>query len=82
MPLNDPKVKRNSPLLTSEIFDSTPPDFVPVDMDAYSPTRMDYFAARALQGLLVGRSEKDRRVCAKQAVILAQELVGLLEDTS
>ncbi len=67
---------------TSEIFDNKPKEFVPLDMDIYSPTRLDYFAARALQGLVTGRSEKDRRVCAKQAVSLAKELVELLGGES
>jgi len=49
-------------------------------MDMYNPTRLDYFAARALQGLVTGRSEKDRRVAAKDAVALAKELVELLGD--
>ncbi len=50
--------------------------------DIYYPTRLDYFAARALQGLVTGRAEKDRRVAAKQAVALAKELVELLDQTS
>ncbi len=65
-------------LVTSQIFSKQPPEFIPVEMDVYSPTRLDYFAARALQGLLVGRSPKDRRVCAKEAKDLANELVELL----
>ncbi len=70
------------PVVTSEIFDNTPKEFIPLEMNIYSPTRLDYFAARALQGLVTGRSEKDRRVCAKQAVDLAKELVGLLDQAS
>lgn len=66
------------PPTTSEIFSTKPPEYVPVVMDIYSPTRLDYFAARALQGLVTGRSEKDRRVAAKNAVSLAKELVELL----
>ena len=64
---------------TSDIFSTKPPEYVPIEMDIYSPTRLDYFAARALQGLVTGRSEKDRRVSAKQAVALAKELVVLLD---
>ncbi len=65
---------------TSEIFNAPQPEFVPIEMDLYSPTRLDYFAARALQGLVAGRSEKDRRQSAKQAVALAKELVELLNE--
>ena len=66
----------------SSVFDAQiPTDFIPQEMDVYSPTRLDYFAARALQGLLVGRSPKDRGVMAKEAVSLANELVELLDQT-
>ncbi len=76
----DDLVLREKPT-TSEIFTQPPPEFIPVEMDVYSPTRLDYFAARALQGLVTGRSLKDRRVCAKEAVTLANELVELLDQT-
>jgi len=65
----------------SDIFSAPPVEFVPVEMDVYSPTRLDYFAARALQGLVTGRSERDRRASTKQAVALAKELVELLDQT-
>ncbi len=69
--------------VSSSIFDApVPDDFVPVNMDVYAPTRLDYFASRALQGLVTGRSEKDRRVAAKHAVSLAKELVELLDKAS
>lgn len=69
--------------VSSAIFDTPiPTDFIPVEMDVYSPTRLDYFASRALQGLVTGRSEKDRRVAAKQAVVLAKQLVELLDKAS
>ena len=64
-------------LLQQSAFAREPLHFVE---DIYYPTRMDYFAARALQGLLVGRSEKDRRACAKQAVILAQEIIERVDS--
>jgi len=67
---------------TSEIFDNKPKAFVPLDMDIYSPSRLDYFAARAFQGLITGRSEKERRLAPKQAVSLAKELVELLDKAS
>jgi hypothetical protein len=65
---------------TSAIFNAPQPDFVPVDMDIYQPTRLDYFATRALQGLLVGRSEKGRRLCAKEALSIAQELIERVDS--
>jgi hypothetical protein len=40
----------------------------------YCPTRLEYFAARALQGLVTGRSEKDRRSSVRDAIKLATEL--------
>ena len=64
---------------SSEIFNQPPPDFIPVALDVYTPTRLDYFAAFALQGLLIGRSEKDRRVSSKQAVSFAKEIIELLD---
>ena len=68
------------PTTTSAIFNAPQPEFVPLDMDMYNPTRLDYFAARALQGLVTGRSEKDRRKAATQAVALAKEIVELLNE--
>ena len=41
---------------------------------SYSPNRLEYFAGQALQGLVVGRSEKDIRKVARIAVELAREL--------
>jgi len=79
---NDQNVRKptTSADITSEIFDGgRPVNFVPLDMNVYSPTRLDYFAARALQGLIAGRSEKDIRKTPKQAVALAKELVELLD---
>lgn len=66
--------------VTSSIFNAPVPEFIPIEMDVYAPTRLDYFAARALQGLVTGRSEKDRRQAAKHAVALAQELVELIDS--
>lgn len=68
-------------VVSSAIFDTPVPDvFVPVEMDIYSPTRLDYFAARILQGLVAGRSEKDIRKTPKWAVFLAKELVETLDS--
>lgn len=60
--------------VTSEIFDSPHPEFVPIDMDTYYPTRIDYFAARALQGLIAGRSLKNMDGYVKEAARLAHSL--------
>jgi len=49
--------------------------------DIYYPTRLDYIAARALPGVVTGRSEKDRRRAPKQAVELAKELIEELDKT-
>ena len=65
---------------TSAIFNAPQPEFIPVEMDVYSPTRLDYFATRALQGLLVGQSEKERRSCAKQALAIAEELIDRVDS--
>ena len=72
-------MSKENKAVSSAIFNAPVPEFMPVEMDLYTPTRLDYFAARALQGLVTGRSEKDRRVCAKQAVALAKELVEVLD---
>ncbi len=67
----------------SSIFDTPQPtEFIPLEMDVYSPTRLDYFAARALQGLVIGRSEKYCRVAPRDAVTLAKELVELLDKAT
>jgi hypothetical protein len=47
---------------------------VPRQVLSYSPNRLEYFAGLALQGLIVGRSEKDIRKAARTAVELAREL--------
>ncbi len=67
----------------SSIFDTpTPPKPMVFVEDIYSPTRLDYFAARALQGLVIGRSEKYCRVAPRDAVTLAKELVELLDKAT
>ena len=45
--------------------------------ESYYPTRLEYFAGKALQGLVVGRSEKDvsnAKKIARVAVTLAEAL--------
>lgn len=47
------------------------------DPRSYYPTRLEYFAGKALQGLVAGRSEKDLMKgywIAEKAVKLAKEL--------
>ena len=57
-------------------LDSPIVDFVE---NIYYPTRLDYIASKALQGLIAGRSGKDRVKAPKQAVQLAQELTEALD---
>ncbi len=42
--------------------------------ESYYPTRLEYFAGKALQGLVTGRSIKDLAAAAKQALQLAEEM--------
>jgi hypothetical protein len=42
--------------------------------DSYYPTRLEYFAGKAMQGLVIGRSEKDLKHIAARSVQLAKEL--------
>ena len=46
----------------------------PRQMASFTPNRFEYFAALALQGLIIGRSEKNINKCVKTAVMLAREL--------
>ena len=61
--------------MTSEVFTNQLPEFVPVDMDSYVPTRIDYFAPRILQGLVSGRSIKNMDGYVRESVRLAHALV-------
>ena len=47
--------------------------------DSYYPTRLEYFAGKALQGLVTGRSEKDHRKAVLKAMELAIQLEGLCD---
>ena len=53
-------------------------EFQPLPIaESYYPTRLEYFAGKALQGLVVGRSEKDvsnAKKIARVAVTLSQAL--------
>jgi hypothetical protein len=49
---------------------------------SYYPTRLEYFAGKALQGLVTGRSEKDIKRpyhVAEQATKLAKELEEVVD---
>ncbi len=68
------------PITMSDIFNTPAPTEPMVFVeDIYYPTRLDYFAARALQGFITGRSENDFKKAAKRSVTLAKELVALLD---
>ena len=52
------------------------------DPKSYYPTRLEYFAGKALQGLVTGRSGKDINrtyAIAEQAVKLAKELGEVID---
>jgi hypothetical protein len=44
------------------------------DPKSYYPTRLEYFAGKALQGLCTGRGERELGSVVRQALILAKEL--------
>ena len=48
--------------------------------ESYYPTRLEYFAGKALQGLVTGRSEKELRKAASLALILAQEMEDAVDS--
>ena len=47
---------------------------IPVVSDSYYPTRLEYFAGKALQGLVTGRAEKDLKHAAAKALQLAKDM--------
>ena len=47
--------------------------------DVYYPTRLEYFAARALQALLTSVSEKKHDTAAVQAVVIASQIEIVLD---
>lgn len=49
------------------------------EFSLYYPNRFEYFAGRALQGLLTGRSEKDTRKAVKRSLELAIEMETALD---
>jgi len=53
------------------------------DPKSYYPTRLEYFAGKALQGLVTGRSDKDVMrpfSIAERAVKLAKELENVIDS--
>jgi len=60
-------------------------DFKPLPTsESYYPTRLEYFAGKALQGLVTGRAQKDLNKAsnmAKTAVTLAQALSDAIDST-
>lgn len=56
------------------------PTYTPLpELKSYYPTRLEYFAGKALQGLVTGRSEKDLKNSAKRSLELAEEMETLLD---
>ncbi len=53
---------------------------VPRQLLGFTPNRFEYFAAIALQGLVIGRSEKDIRKAVKVALVLAEELEDAIDS--
>ena len=47
---------------------------------AYKPTRFEYLACAALQGLIMGRAERDLKNVAKRAINLAKEMEKELDS--
>ena len=55
-------------------------DYQPLtEPESYYPTRLEYFAGKALQGFVTGRSEKDLRTAAKKALVLAREMEDAID---
>jgi len=49
-------------------------------VESYYPTRLEYFAGKALQGLVTGRAEKDLKHAAVRALKLAQEMEDAIDS--
>ena len=55
-------------------------DFEPLPIEeSYYPTRLEYFAGKALQGLITGRAPKDLKTVVTKAILLAQEMENALD---
>jgi len=57
------------------------PEWTPLPVaESYYPTRLEYFAGKALQGLVTGKSEKSLRRAASYALKLAQEMESEIDS--
>ena len=55
-------------------------DETPRQLLSYTPNRFEYFAGQALQGLVVGRSEKNIKRWATLAIELAKEMEDAVDS--
>ena len=84
--LNDPYVLQLIEALSrqQDEIEDFGADFAPLpEAESYYPTRLEYFAGKALQGLVVGRSEKDLINVSRQAtyaVALARALENAIDS--
>lgn len=61
--------------------DEPKPDWYPLPVaESYYPTRLEYFAGKALQGLVIGRAPKDLLTVVKRAIDLAVELESAIDS--
>ena len=51
------------------------------DPKSYYPTRLEYFAGKALQGLCTGRGERELSSVVRQSMLLAKELEEAVDST-
>ena len=49
------------------------------EFNLYYPNRFEYFVGRALQGLIIGRAERDMRTVVRRAIELAIEVEATLD---
>jgi len=49
-------------------------------LESYYPTRLEYFAGKALQGFVTGRAEKDLRTAVQRALRLAMEMERAIDE--
>ncbi len=52
---------------------------IPVMLESYYPTRLEYFAGKALQGLVTGRAEKELKNSAVWALKLAVDMETVIK---
>lgn len=49
--------------------------------ESYYPTRLEYFAGKALEGMLAGKSLKDYPNCVRYALDLARQMEAAIDAT-